>query len=107
MPDIDTDFEDIQREKVIVYIKEKYGNEQVAHIGTYMTMAAKAACKDVARVMGINFEQSNKLSALVTGKTIEDSIASNDELKALIASDERIKHVVTLAARLEGTVRQT
>ncbi len=107
MPDIDSDFEDIQREKVIVYIREKYGNEQVAHIGTYMTMAAKAACKDVARVMWVNFEQSNKLSALVTGKTIEDSIASNDDLKALLASDERIKHVVTLAARLEGTVRQT
>lgn len=107
MPDIDTDFEDIKREKVIEYIREKYGKDHVAHIGTYMTLAAKAACKDVARVMGINFEQSNKLSALVTGKTIEDSIDTNADLKALIASDDRIKNVVTLAWRLEGTVRQT
>lgn len=107
MPDIDSDFEDTQRDKVIDYIRQKYGEEQVAHIGTYMTMAAKAACKDVARVMGVNFEQSNKLSALVTGKTIEDSIATNSDLKSLLESDERIKRVVSLAWRLEGTVRQT
>jgi DNA polymerase-3 subunit alpha len=66
MPDIDTDFEDTSRDKVIEYIREKYGKENVAHIGTYMTMAAKAAFKDVARIFGVNFTQSNEIAALIT-----------------------------------------
>gem|GEM_PF-2711546 len=49
MPDVDTDFEDTEREKIIEYVKKVYGVEKVAQIGTYMTMAAKAAFKDVAR----------------------------------------------------------
>ncbi|USN56038.1 MAG: hypothetical protein H6765_01385 [Candidatus Peribacteria bacterium] len=51
MPDIDTDFEDTQRDRVIAYISNEYGSDKVAHIGTYMTLAARAAFKDVARVM--------------------------------------------------------
>jgi DNA polymerase-3 subunit alpha len=51
MPDIDTDFEDTYRDKVIEYIRDRYGKDNVAHIGTYMSLAAKAAFKDVARVM--------------------------------------------------------
>jgi len=61
MPDIDTDFEDTQRDQVIQYISDKYGSSKVAHIGTYMTLAAKAAFKDVARVMGVKFVDANKL----------------------------------------------
>ncbi len=107
MPDIDTDFEDTLREVVIDYIKQKYGTENVANIGTFMTMAAKAAFKDVARVMGVNFEQSNKISSLITDKTIADSLKSNDDLKALIDQDDRIKNTLLIAQKLEGTVRQT
>lgn len=107
MPDIDTDFEDTQRDKVIDYIKHRYGEDKVAHIGTYMTMAARAAFKDVARVYGINFDQSNKLSWLITEKTIAESVEANKELKESIATDTRLKKVIDTAIALEGTVRQT
>jgi len=62
MPDFDIDFEDVKSEKVIQDDKEKYGNEQVSGIGTYMQMASKAAFKDVARVLGVPFEKSNQIS---------------------------------------------
>ncbi len=107
MPDIDTDFEDTLRDKVIDYIKLTYGDDKVAHIGTYMTLAAKAAFKDVARVFWVKFEQSNKISALVTEKTVAASIEANKELKQLAESDQRIKNVLEIAIKIEGTVRQT
>lgn len=107
MPDIDTDFEDTQRDRVIEYIRNTYGREKVAHIGTYMTMAAKAAFKDVARVYGVNFEQSNKVSALVTEKTIQKSLQENKELQQAVDSDQRIKNVLNIAVKMEGTIRQT
>ena len=107
MPDIDTDFEDTLRDQVIEYIRDKYWEENVAHIGTYMTMAAKAAFKDVARVYGIKFEQSNKLSTLISEKTIPKSVQENKELQEAIASDGRIKKIIDIATALEWTVRQT
>jgi DNA polymerase-3 subunit alpha len=51
MPDFDIDFEDTHRDKVIEYVREKYGNEKVSAIGTYMQLASKAAFKDAARVI--------------------------------------------------------
>jgi DNA polymerase-3 subunit alpha len=62
MPDFDIDFEDTLREKVIEYVKHKYGEDKVCSIGTYMQMASKAAFKDVARVVGIPFDKSNQIS---------------------------------------------
>src|SRR5215207_1284516 len=68
MPDIDTDFDDIGRQKVIDYVVEKYGKNQVAQIVTYGTMAAKMSIKDVARVMDLPLAQSNMLAKLVPDK---------------------------------------
>lgn len=65
MPDIDTDFDDVGRQKVIDYVVEKYGQNQVAHIVTYGTMAAKSSIKDVARVMDLPLQQSNELAKMV------------------------------------------
>src|SRR6185369_12592416 len=65
MPDIDTDFDDAGRQKVIDYVVEKYGKTQVAHIVTYGTMAAKSSIKDVARVMDLPLAESNMLAKLV------------------------------------------
>ncbi len=62
MPDFDIDFEDTQREKVIQYVTEKYGKDQVSSIWTYMQLASKAAFKDVARVLWVPFEKSNQMS---------------------------------------------
>lgn len=68
MPDIDTDFDDEGREKVIDYVCQKYGKQQVAQIVTYGTMAAKMSIKDVARVLDLPLEQSNALAKLVPEK---------------------------------------
>lgn len=68
MPDIDTDFDDVGRQKVIDYVVDKYGQNQVAHIVTYGTMAAKSSIKDVARVMDLPLAQSNDLAKLVPEK---------------------------------------
>ena len=68
MPDIDTDFDDVGRQKVIDYVVQKYGKNQVAHIVTYGTMAAKSSIKDVARVMDLPLPESNALAKLVPEK---------------------------------------
>lgn len=68
MPDIDTDFDDVGRQKVIDYVVQKYGKTQVAHIVTYGTMAAKSSIKDVARVMDLPLQDSNALAKLVPEK---------------------------------------
>lgn len=68
MPDIDTDFDDEGRQKVIDYVVDKYGKQQVAQIVTYGTMAAKMSIKDVARVLDLPLEQSNALAKLVPDK---------------------------------------
>jgi DNA polymerase III subunit alpha len=107
MPDIDTDFEDTYREKVIEYIVNRYGKDNVAHIGTYMSLAAKAAFKDVARVMGIKFDQANKLTTLITEKTVALSVEKNKDLQDAIKADGRIQKIIEVATAIEGTVRQT
>mgnify|MGYP002348087644 CR=1 FL=1 len=107
MPDIDCDFEDVKRDQVIEYIRNKYWIEKVAYIWTYMKMAAKAAFKDVARTFGMSFEQSNKISNLITEKTIQKSIDGNEEFKNLLDNDDEVKKITELAIKLEWTIRQT
>ena len=68
LPDIDTDFDDEGRQKVIDYVVDKYGRNQVAHIATYGTMAAKMSIKDVARVLDLPLSESNALAKLVPEK---------------------------------------
>ena len=70
MPDIDTDFDDEGRQKVIDYVVEKYGRNQVAQIVTYGKMAAKMSLKDVARVMDLSMEESNNITKLVPGRPL-------------------------------------
>lgn len=84
MPDIDTDFDDEGRQKVIDYVVDKYGKQQVAQIVTYGTMAAKMSIKDVARVLDLPLEQSNALAKLVPEKP---GISLNRVLKAPITGD--------------------
>jgi DNA polymerase-3 subunit alpha len=68
LPDIDTDFDDEGRQKVIDYVVDKYGKNQVAHIATYGTMAAKMSIKDVSRVLDLPLQESNALAKLVPDK---------------------------------------
>lgn len=107
MPDIDTDFEDTQRQKVIQYMSQKYGADKVAHIWTYMKLAAKAAFKDVARVFGVKFADANKLTNMITEKTVPKSVEENEDLQKAIANDNRLKKIIDIATRIEWTVRQT
>ena len=110
MPDFDIDFEDTLREKVISYVREKYGEEKVASIGTYMQMAPKAAFKDVARVMGIPFEKSNLISSLMPDKmSMLDAVKADDtpeELKSLYEWDEKVQQTAEVSSKLEGNMRQ-
>jgi DNA polymerase III subunit alpha len=84
MPDIDTDFDDAGRQKVIDYVVDKYGKQQVAHIVTYGTMAAKMSIKDVARVMDLPLNDANALAKLVSDKP---GIKLNRLLKAPLSGE--------------------
>jgi DNA polymerase-3 subunit alpha len=107
MPDIDTDFEDTSRDQVIEYIRKQYGYDKVAHIGTYLTMAAKAAFKDVARVFGVSFMQSNQFAGLITESSLQKSIDTNEELRKSLEQDDRFAKIMNIALQLEGSVRGT
>ena len=131
LPDIDTDFDDEGRQKVIDYVVEKYGRNQVAHIATYGTMAAKMSLKDVARVLDLPLSESNALAKLVPEKpkitlerifnaslTGDGSLAdrenlSSDELeqvkqlRQIKSSGGLPSRVIESAMILEGSVRGT
>ena len=110
MPDFDIDFEDTQRERVIEYVKDKYWQENVCAIWTFMQMATKAAFKDAARALWVPFDRSNKFSSLIPDRTsISDAINStewNEELKSLYNSDTIIQSAVKFGEQLEGNMRQ-
>jgi DNA polymerase-3 subunit alpha len=106
MPDIDIDICQDGRQKVIQYVREKYGH--VAQIITFGTLAAKAACKDVGRVLGVPLADIDKLTKLIPGTpgmTIDKALAQTPELKDLYNSNGTIKHVVDTAKKLEGLCR--
>jgi DNA polymerase-3 subunit alpha len=134
MPDIDTDFDDEGRQKVIDYVVAKYGKEQVAQIITYGTMAAKMSIKDVARVMDLPLPESNALAKLVPDKpgielkrvlhapisakegekSLEekeglsgDDIDNVKKIREIYASDTLQGRVLHEAEILEGSVRNT
>ena len=113
MPDIDIDFDDVNRQKVIDYVVNKYGKTQVAQIITFGTMAAKSAIKDVARAMELPLPQTNDLTKMVPekpGTTLAGAFAENQELD-MIRRDESADnlkgHILRLATQLEGSVRNT
>jgi len=113
MPDIDMDFDDVKRKDVIEYVTEKYGKDHVAGIITFGTMAARAAIRDVSRVLGWTFQEADVVAKVipppVQGKNIPLSVSckENSELKALYDNDPKVKRLVDLASRLEGTARHT
>jgi DNA polymerase-3 subunit alpha len=88
MPDIDTDFDDVGRQRVIDYVVDKYGRNQVAQIVTYGTMAAKMSIKDVARVLDLPLADSNALAKLVPDKPGTDL---NRVIKAPLEGDKSLK----------------
>ncbi|WP_426059711.1 DNA polymerase III subunit alpha [Hymenobacter sp. B1770] len=113
MPDIDIDFDDVNRQKVIDYVVDKYGKTQVAQIITFGTMAAKSSIKDVARAMELPLPQTNDLTKMVPdkpGTTLAGAFAENQELDMIRRdeSPENLKgQILRLATQLEGSVRNT
>ncbi len=108
MPDIDTDFDDEGRQKVIDYVVEKYGYNKVAQIITYGTMAAKMAIKDVARVMQLPLSEANAIAKLVPerpGTTLKKAFAEVKELDDIRKGKDLRAEVLRLAEKLEGSVR--
>jgi len=131
MPDIDTDFDDLGRQKVIDYVVDKYGKTQVAQIVTFGTMAAKMSIKDVARVLELPLPDSNALAKLVPDKpgielnrvltaplegdkSLKDKEGLNSDdlelvkkLRAIAEGDDLRAKVLKEAMILEGSVRNT
>jgi DNA polymerase-3 subunit alpha len=107
-PDIDIDFCQDRREEVIAYVKQKYGEASVSQIATFGTMAARAAIKDVGRVLDVPLERVNALSNMVPkalGITLDDALKQSPELRKEYESDPTIHELIDIARRLEGTNR--
>lgn len=104
-PDIDIDIADERRDEVIRYVAEKYGEDHVAQIITFGTMEARAAVRDIGRVMGMPFSEPDKLAKLIPPMTkIKDAINNVYELKQL-AQEDKYKRLLDLAAKVEGSAR--
>lgn len=120
LPDIDVDFDDDGRGRVLQWVTDKYGADNVAHIITYGTMATKLALKDVARVQKVPLSTSNALAKLIPDKLPEDkngkvpkmnltnACACIPELReAETGSDELLRSTISYAKMLEGNIRNT
>lgn len=108
MPDIDIDFCIQGRDKVIEYVKEKYGHDKVCQIITFGTMLAKGVIKDVARVLGFSFEDSNAITSLIPDQlkiTLKEAIEQEPRLKEMIDSNPKVQKLFDVAFRLEGLTR--
>ena len=115
LPDIDTDFDDDGRGKVLEWVEDKYGHDKVAHIITYGTMATKNSIKDVARVEKLPLDVSNRLCKAIPDKlkdgkkmNLPNAISEVPELQEAEArADPRLANTIKYAKMLEGTVRGT
>jgi DNA polymerase-3 subunit alpha len=111
LPDFDIDFCQARRHEVIEYVTKKYGQEQVCQIVTFAKEQSKNAIKDVGRVMGMSFAESNRLTKLIPSVqakplTIDESLEQVEELKGLYQDDSRIRQVIDISKSLEGALRQ-
>lgn len=110
MPDIDTDFDDAGRQKVIDYVVDKYGQNQVAQIVTYGSMAARTSIQDVARVLDVPLPEVSALKKLVPetlGITLKDAFNQVPELKEILNGSDIRANVLREAEKLEGSIRNT
>ncbi len=110
-PDIDMDIADNRRDEMIAYAKRKYGEDHVAQIGTFGTMAARAAVRDVARALGHSYSVGDRIAKLIPigsqgfPMTIDHALKIEKDLKALYNEDDDAKEVIDLARQIEGCVR--
>lgn len=107
MPDIDIDFQDNKRELVLNYVAQKYGQDHVAQICTFGTMAAKAAIRDTGRALGYSYGLCDSIAKLINQKTIAKSLANSRELRSRYEQDEKVNILIDAAQQLEGSIRHT
>ena len=111
MPDIDVDFCQDRREEAIEHVRIKYGTGLVSQIITYGRLKAKLAVRDVARVLGLYFDEADRIAKLIPADdlkmTIAKALAQVPALANLYERDAKVRRVLTLAQRVEGAVRQT
>ncbi len=107
-PDIDIDFEKERRVEVIDYVKERYGNDMVCQIGTFGTLAAKAAIKDVGRALGVPLGRVNQITEMVPDElkiTIKKALEKSADLKMTYNADAEVRELLDLAMKIEGLAR--
>lgn len=110
-PDIDMDFADNRRQEVIEYAKRKYGADKVAQIGTFGTMLARGAVRDVTRALGKPYETGDRISKMIPlgsqgfPMTIDKAMELEPELKNLYGRDGETRQILDIAKKLEGTIR--
>ncbi len=110
MPDFDIDFCYERRQEVIDYVVQKYGEEHVAQIVTFGTMAARLAIRDVGRVLDLPYQSVDTIAKLVPNElkmTLEKALKISKELKAQYDTDEKIKELIDLALKIEGMPRHS
>ena len=108
MPDFDVDFCYERRQEVIDYVVEKYGADHVAQIITFGTMAARAAIRDVGRVMGLPYQDVDRVAKLVPAElkmTLSKALQVSEEFRKLYESDENIKELIDMSIKIEGMPR--
>jgi len=106
MPDIDIDFTDVRRDEVLGYVKQKYGENNVAQIITFGTMASRAAVRDVGRVLGIPYGFCNQLSKLIPPTmSLSEVIKKVPDVKNLYETNPDAKKIIDAASHLEGVAR--
>lgn len=106
MPDIDVDIADTRRGEVLGYLREKYGDDRVASIITFGTMAARAAIRDVGRALGADYALCDKIAKLIPfNQDLKTAFETTEEFKSFVSSDPMAKKIVDAAAHLEGVAR--
>jgi len=110
-PDIDMDFADNRRDEVIKYAKEKYGEKNVAQIGTFGTMMARGAVRDTARAMGYDYGTGDKIAKLIPfgsqgfPMTIDTALEQEPDLKKMYKNEDDVKAIIDMAKKIEGCAR--
>lgn len=110
MPDIDVDFCYERRQEVIDYVKRKYGNDNVAQIVTFGTLAAKGVIRDVGKALDISPSVISRITKLIpedAKSTIQNSLSSVNELKKIYENDSEMRRLLDLSQKLEGLPRHT
>jgi len=106
MPDIDMDFADARRDEVIRYVEEKYGKDHVSQIVTFGTMAARAAVRDVGRVLDYPYDYCDRLAKMIPMfSKVDQAIEGVNEVKEIYKMEEAARRILDFARRLEGVAR--